>query len=505
MSDASPVEIVIGRLVARLGKKRAHQALDLILDELTVAELAALAYDWRHVWARPKQLAPDGPWRSWGFLCGRGFGKTRSVAEHINEEVEAGRAMRISLSAQNEAKSLEIQVFGESGLIATAPPWFRPEWIATTGQLVWPNEARAAVLTPEAPASFRGPEFHLSWATEFQSWPTATRFEAYTNMLFATRLGYSRLIWDATPKKGHPILLDRLKLAKADPARHLIVRGTTRENAANLGAGVIDDLETQFLGTSKGREELLGEMLEESENALVKLEWIEKHRRARPDVIVRRVLSIDPAVTTRAGNDRTGIIDDALGADGQVYVMGDHSGRHEPAAWARIVIDTYVGERIDVVVVETNKGGQLVTQNLRAAAADRKLTVVVVNADEHPSHQPGVIYVKEVHARGPKEDRAQPLATAYERGRVSHVRGVDLAALEDTLTTWEPAPGQRSPDALDAHVHGVVELLRLASNAPDMAAAFHGITEMQRELAGASSPGTSISRMLGGGRGGDRL
>src|SRR5690348_10028226 len=47
--------------------------------------------DWR-VWARPSQLPPEGAWRVWLLLAGRGFGKTRSGAEWVRRQAESGAA-----------------------------------------------------------------------------------------------------------------------------------------------------------------------------------------------------------------------------------------------------------------------------------------------------------------------------------------------------------------------------------------------------------------------------
>jgi phage terminase large subunit-like protein len=483
----SPATRLVDRLVAAFGKKQAHAALDVILDKVPAVELAALAYDWEQFWAREKQIAPATTWRSWGHLTARGTGKTVSCANFIRYEVEAGRAKCVGLAAQNEDKTIDVQI---GGLIEASPPWFKPQWRANAGLLEWPNGAVAYAHTPEVPGAIRSHNFDLCWLSEVQSWPVTSMREAYLNFQFATRIGYARTIWDATPKRGHPLLLAFLARAAAEPSTHIIVRGTIHENARNLGAGVIDNLEREFGGTRQGREELLGEMLTDAEGSLVKQEWIEAARRVRPDVLTRRVIGIDPAVTNRAGNDRTGIIDAGLGVDVQAYILGDYTGKHSPSAWADIVLSKYVEGRCDCVVVETNKGGELVTSNLRAHAGKRGLQIVVVGKEERTNHVPGTVHVKEVHARGPKEDRAQPLGTAYERGRVSHVIGVDLTALEETITTWEPAPGQRSPDALDAEVHAVGELLGFLSNKPDAKAAFRGITEASRILA-ASKPAPS--------------
>jgi phage terminase large subunit-like protein len=496
--DPSPDALLCKRLVDRLGREGAHRAVDAIVAKFTNVERAALAAH-RSTWMRPKQCPPRGEWRSWGNLTSRGWGKTDAIARFITEEVQAGRAMRIGLAAQNETKTIAVQA---EGLIKAAPFWFRPQWAATSLRLQWPNGAVAVAFTPEVPGAIRSENLDLAWLSEIQSWPLMTREEAYSNFLFATRVGRARTIWDATPKRAHPILKRLLARAEAEPEKHHVVRGTIYENP-HLAHGVVADMEREYAGTQKGREELLGEMLEESDAALVRQAWIDEHRRPMPDRFTRRVIGIDPAVTNRAGNDKTGIVEDALGVDGQVYVLGDYSGKHSPDAWAAIVLDKYVTGGCDCVVVETNKGGDLVTQVLRAGADKRKLSIVVLGKEERPQRAQGVVYIREVHARGTKEDRAQPLATAYERGRVSHVTGAKLTELEDMLTTWEPAPGQRSPDALDAHVHAVTDLLGLLKNTADPAIAFQGLAAANAALTKPSrNPSRNVARSYssGGGR-----
>ena len=502
----SPAVLLVDALIARVGIDSADAVLDELLDQVPVVDLAALAYDWRDFWARPKQLPPAAqPWRSFGFLTARAVGKTTALSSYIAGEAESGRAMSIGLAAQNEERTIAVQV---GSLTSASPPWFKPQWVSTAKTLIWPNGAIAHVYTPEVPGAIRGggtdgKGFDLAWLSEIQSWPTATRHEAYLNFQFATRLGYARTVWDATPKRRHPILRAFLARSESDSDRHIIVRGTIHENARNLSDGVIEDLEREFGGTLSGREELLGEMLAESESALIKQVWIDAHRRHMPDRLVRRVLGVDPAVTNRQGNDKTGIIEAGVGVDGQVYVLADYSGRYAAKDWGALVIDKYVRNGCDLLVVETNKGHDLVAENLRAQSGHKGLAITVIGKEAAIPHRcAGTIYVREVFARGPKEDRAQPLSTAYERGRVSHVIGADLAALEDTLTTWEPTPGHRSPDALDALVHAASELLGLAANKVDPSVAFRGLTAANKALAQGAGPRRSVSRVFGGGGGG---
>lgn len=498
--DTSQVVAFAERLVRSVGRERAHAALDVMLERFNVVELAALAADWSF-WARPKQIPPPGPWRSWGFLAGRGFGKTLACSNHVNKKVRAGRAKAVGLAAQDEDMGIAIQIKGPSGLIATAAPDFKPVWEATAKTLVWPNGARAIVRTPEVPGKIRGLDYDLSWITELQSWPAGTRDEALMNFKISTRIGDAQFLWDATPKRGHPLLLELLADAEADPELNLIVRGTTRENTINLARNYVQMLERKYGGTARGREELDGEMLTEAEHAVVAQEWIDRARRARPDHFLRRALAIDPAVTAREGSDRTGIVEAGLGPDEEAYVLGDYSGKHEPHEWSKLVLDKYVANRIDVVVVETNKGGSLVTQTIRAAAQERELSVMVVKADDKPRHHPRTVYVKEVYARGDKMQRAEPLSTAYEARRVHHVDGADLGALELTITTWEPKPNARSPDDLDALVHVVNELLELGVNETDNRVGFEGIAQAAKVLERPQAA-SDIVRMLGGhGRG----
>lgn len=500
----SPAAKMIRRLVFSLGKDVAHRAIDVALQKFTTIELAALAAHW-NFWARPKQLPPNDLWQSWGFLTGRGFGKTLSISKHINDEVESGRAKLICLIAQDEQSAVDIQVKGPSGLIATAPPWNKPEWVASELQIVWPNGARAYVRTPEVPGKIRGLEYHLAWCSELQSWPTATREEAWSNVLLSTRLGYARIVWDATPKRRHPILKSLLAEAEADPVRNVVVRGTTFENAANLGDGYVEKLVKKYGGTQKGEEELGGKMFDDDDTGLVKQKTLDDNRRAMPARFRRKAIGVDPAVTARKGSDRTGINLSGLGMDDRLYVLKDLSGKHAPEAWAALVLDTYVDEECDVVVVETNKGGDLLVRNLRAEAKERKLTIEVVDEKWRPHRRPGTVFVREIYSRGEKSERATPLATAYQRNRVSHVISGDFVALEEILTTWVPESGQRSPDPLEALVQVATELLGLDDDTPDASTGFHGIAELGKVVASQTSSPLNLAAILGGGGLGGRI
>lgn len=454
------------------------------LERFTVVQLAALRHDWS-MWARPKQwIDREGPWRSMGFLTGRGFGKTRTISEYLNREVARGDARRIALLAQNEDKTFEVMVDGPSGLIATAPPKKRPRW--ERSRLLWPNGAEAFVFTPEVPGSLRGPEHDHAWVSEIVAWPAAQRDETFSNLRFGLRKRAGRLLWDTTPKRRNPLIRYLLERSRKYPQTHVVIRGSMRENIANLAPEVVSELEEEYGGTQRGQEELEGIFFDEAEGALWKDEWFQ--RRRAPDRLTRRVIAVDPAISVRAGTDPTGIIEAGLDSDGHAIVLDDMSERHEWDAWADIVVTRYVEGRCDLVVVERNRGGDACAGNIRRACKDRGLTCIIVGDKARPTHSPGTVNVREVISRRSKEARAEPVAGRYQRGKVSHVAGLD--ALEDELTTWDPESRGESPNRLDACVMAICELLGLVDERRDGRAGFAGVVAANAKLQMATSRGS---------------
>jgi len=100
---------------------------DRLIAALTPAEAHALLYEWAF-WARPNQLPPDGEWRVWLVLAGRGFSKTRTGAEMIRARVAARMAHRLALVAPTAGDARDVMVEGESGILAISPPWERPRY-----------------------------------------------------------------------------------------------------------------------------------------------------------------------------------------------------------------------------------------------------------------------------------------------------------------------------------------------------------------------------------------
>lgn len=465
MSD-SPAKRFVRELIANTASKaEARAKLKAQLDRCSVTQLIALKHSWQEWWARPEQIIPDGEWRSFGFLTGRGFGKTRAISEYVTREALSGRADRIALCAQNEDKTIEVMIEGESGLLNVAPPDSRP--IFEAGIVKWPNGARAFPYTPHEPDNLHGPEHHLAWVSELRAWPKSTRDQAFQDLRRGLRLGYGKLVWDTTPRARNPLIRFLLDRAAAAPDVHRIVRGSMRDNVDNLTRAFVEEQEAEFGGTQQGREQIEGIFLDDVEGALFRQAWIDAARRAPLERYDLRVISVDPAISTRKGTDATGVIDLSLASDRQIYVLEDATTREKAERWGPDVLDRYGRTKANCVIVERNRGGDLVASVLRAQAQSRGWRVVVLDPKAKLlPHTPGVVYLKETHSTRSKETRAEPIAALYERGRVSHVIGANLTDLEDVLTTWDPSPTAASPDRLDALVHGVWELAGLAHSKP---------------------------------------
>jgi len=114
------------------------------------------------------------------------------------------------------------------------------------------------------------------------------------SLVFALRKGQARRVATGTPKRDMAARTLVLRLLN-DPkviSRQL----RTRDNIMNLSEAFLDEVVGRYHGTELGRQELDGDLLEEAEGALWRLEWIEAARLVEPIAELRRtVIGLDPA------------------------------------------------------------------------------------------------------------------------------------------------------------------------------------------------------------------
>jgi phage terminase large subunit-like protein len=391
----------------------------------------ALENCWAAV-ARPNQLAPEGLWAIWLVLAGRGWGKTRTGAEWVLEQVSNG-CRRIALVAATAADVRDVMVEGESGILACSPESNMPVYEPSKRRVTWRNGSIATTYSADEPERLRGPQHDAAWCDELASW----RYPAAWDMLmFGLRLGRDPRVVVTTTPRPTKLIRDLVR----DPTT-IITRGSSYENRGNLAPAFFDQIVRKYEGTRLGRQELEAELLEDVPGALWSHGLIDAARlRAAPD-LARVVVAIDPAVTSGEDSDETGIVVVGKDNNGHGYVLADLSGKYSPIEWAKIAITAYQTHRADRVVAETNNGGAMVEATLRSV-------------------DPNVAY-SAVHASKGKYTRAEPASALYEQGRVHHVGS--FPALEDQMTMFTPdidrKAQQFSPDRVDALVWALTELL----------------------------------------------
>jgi phage terminase large subunit-like protein len=404
------------------------QILEALAD-VSDDEAEALLYDWKGLWARPKQLPPTAAWAVWLVLAGRGFGKSRTGAEWVRDMVESGKARRIALVGPTAADVRDVMIEGESGILAVCPPWNMPVYEPSKRRLTWPNGAIATAYSADQPDRLRGPQHDAAWCDELCAWRYP---EAWDMLIFGLRLGDDpRVVVTTTPK---PVKLVRELVADPTTA---ITKGSTYENEENLAAPFIKAVKKKYEGTRLGRQELHAEILDDNPGALWKRKQIEDLMVRQTPTLLRVGVGVDPAVSAKATSDETGIIVGGIGpcsCKGEVethaFVLDDVSGQHTANEWAQLVVNTFHAQQADRVIAEVNNGGDLVEVNLRTVDKNIPYTAV--------------------HASRGKQTRAEPIAALYEQGKVHHVGS--LATLEDQMCNWDPTTGEGSPDRLDALV-----------------------------------------------------
>lgn len=385
-------------------------------------------------------------------MAGRGYGKTRVGAEGVRRLVDAGTHGRVSLIGRTGADVRDVMVEGESGLLACYPRWSRPEYQPSKRRIVFQNGAIGSLFSADKPDQLRGPQSDLIWGDEISTWakmlcvsidtgkPTAEG--ALTNALLGLRLGNDpRALLTGTPKPTR----DMKHLVR--DGRYYLIKGTTYDNLGNLANVFRDIVIGAYEGTRAGRQELNGELLEDVEGALLSVDdfdW-DGFRQWDSRDIVKIIVSVDPAVTSKGTSDHTGIcvIGVGPGSIDVAHAVVLHSERFKgsPDALITRACDLFDEFGASEMVGEANNGGDFI-----------KTTVKLLRPDV-------ALCYRDVHASQGKYARADPVATLYQRKRVHHLGSPQVhAALETEWTTWT-AEDDESPDVMDSAVWGITSAL----------------------------------------------
>ena len=428
-----------------------------VLSKLDPKKAEELRYTWKF-WARPQQIAPEGAWNTWFINAGRGFGKTRAGVEWVREKIKEGHK-RVAVIAATNGDLEKVVVRGESGFLNCCWSGDKtysgthlglPDWSPTKRVLTWDNGASVTLFSAEEPDRLRGPQFSAMWVDELASWYKDR--ETWDMAQFGLRLGKHPQVCVTTTPRPTKLVRDIMKNPKT-----IVTYGSTFDNSANLAATYIQAVKDQYEGTRLGRQELYAEIMDEASGALWTRDLLSKCEVEGVDdpvafakTLARVVISVDPAVTSNAESDMTGLVVAGIDLNGCSYILEDATDRYTPEGWATRAIGLYHQYEADKIVAERNQGGEMVRSTLHTV-------------DE-------TVPVKLVHASRGKFARAEPVSSLYERGKVKHLKGLD--ALEDQLVQWEPLGSIGSPDRLDAMVWAVTELALKGISKPELRLAY---------------------------------
>ncbi len=380
--------------------------------------------------ARPSQLPPEGDWRTWLIMAGRGFGKTRTAAEWVRREVQAGRMKRVALVGSTASDVRDVMVQGESGLLEVCRrAGFGVTYNPSLRKLTFANGAVAFTYSADEPGRLRGPQHDGAWSDEIATWRYADSFD---QLQFGLRLGANpRQIATTTPR---PIKLVRELIANPSTA---VTRGSTYDNRANQAPAFFEQIITKYEGTTLGRQELMGELIEDVEGAHWTRALIDNHRAKYGHVPEMKTIAVavDPATTHGEDSDETGLAVAGLGTDGDCYVF--HISGHilSPHSWATKAIGLYEPFFANEIVAESNQGGEMVRGTILNAAKDLPL---------NPR-------IRLIHASKGKKVRAEPVVALYEQGKVHHIGSFPEA--EDQMCVFPVSDDL--DDQVDALVHAI--------------------------------------------------
>ena len=416
-----------------------------ILNSFSEEQQEALLWDWKF-WGRPKQFPPEGDWKTWMILAGRGFGKTRTGTQWIHSRAMGGsnwNAIVVDTPAD-----FRDHIWDGPGGFRNIHPKERPNFKPSSRRLIWPNGAIGTIYSAEDPEQLRGFSGATAWMDEAAKYKDLTR--VWDNLSFGMR--------EITGDKPRRLItttaqpLELLVQIRDEPETRCTY-GSSYENAANLDPSYYKENIAKYEGTRLGRQEIYSEILLDVPDALFQWEWFDRNR-ITPQLLrkmmdqgfrlKRLIIGVDPSGAGQELDpsakkpDDIGIVVAGLGSDNIAYVLADDSLHAGPEGWGRQVVKSYHEWAADRVVAERNFGGAMVEYVIKSI--DRTVPVDLVTA-----------------SRG-KVQRADPVAVLYEKNEVKHVGHFQV--LEDQLLKFSQHGyvGRNSPDRADACIWALTKL-----------------------------------------------
>lgn len=415
---------------------------------------------------RPDQLIPNGDWRYYILLTGRGFGKSLAASQWIANKIREG-SKHIAIVGPTYPDLIKVMV---PMIQERFSPQDRPKFIENKNVLRFNDKREIHCLTLENEA--RGGNYEYVWVDEIVKACDSISekiIERFNTLDFAVRVGKSQILITTTPKP-FPFIFEWQKRFENNDPTLVIKTGSILDNPY-LAQSAKDALIERFAKTSFGEQELYGKLQYQNPLALFQQSWINDARITDPKNVSRNQINdlnyffnrhkeghysiksvrvvLDPAVSNGNLSDETGIIVGAVDFNNEMYILHDKTNKYTPDAWAKLTRDMFYHYKSHFpdtrIVAEVNQGGDLVKTNL--TMADKNL----------------LQYIDTIHASKGKLLRGEPVAAKYQRLKVHHIGFFEKLERQMTNYTGDRKKGG-SPDSMDAMVHFVNSITAVPHN-----------------------------------------
>lgn len=269
----------------------------------TLSDEDLLILDWESRWrsmARANQLAPEGDWSTWLVMAGRGFGKSLCGLNWAGLEAahDPGSYTHILAPTLNDVRLTCFE--GPVGLINLIPEKLIDDYNRTLFIIRLVNGAIIRGFSAQEPERLRGPQCHRLLFDEMAATDRTSLGDSWDMAMFGLRLGpHPRAVVTTTPKPLE--LLHKLVKEKTT----VVTRGSTYDNRDNLSDRFYQQV-AQYEGTTIGRQEIHGELIDPEEAGIIKRSWIRMWKNRDPlPTFHFIVMSLDTAFTERTIDQKT--------------------------------------------------------------------------------------------------------------------------------------------------------------------------------------------------------
>jgi phage terminase large subunit-like protein len=410
------------KFLCELGKKNQSEQ-EKFLKTLTVKQRNIIYNSWEWT-SRSEQIpSPDKEWNIWLLIAGRGCGKSRAAKEWLVKEMIEYPG-QYAFFCRN-ASDLKKDIFEGSDSI---------EYIIGSDNIK-SRDVRGSTMqlkngsflygfSGEVENSARGK--NLSGVV-FDEWAFFAKPEECLDIAqYSLRKGRGRIVITTTPERK---MIKKIKELINEP-NNIVTYGTSWNNILNLEGSLKHKLIKAY-GTIKGKIESEASLVE-YDGKIFKESFFRRDK-VNESLLSKIVVSLDPALSSKNGNNYNGII--VCGNNGDLgYVLGDYSMKGTPQQVAEAVVVAYHKHRANLVVCERNAGGDWIPFAINTVDPNIKIETVTAS-------------------RG-KFTRAEPVGSLYELGRIYH-SGI-FSELEEQMVCFDPdcLNHENSPDRMDALVWG---------------------------------------------------